>query len=325
MGIQDGKLLTIAIPTYNRAPYLEQSLSHICWQLKKNKSCVEILVSDNNSTDNSSEIVNKYISKGFTIKYIKNRENIGSDKNFLQCFIMANSKYVLILGDDDILLDGSIEKILDILEGGNYGIVHLSSYGFVNNFILERPIRYLKGYIVYNNLKKFIRKVNYFLTFTSVNIINKSLVPPNSDLEEFINTNLIQLGWTFPALLNSQKNVFVREYLIAAKLYNSGGYRLCEVFGVNFNKISYAFISKGVNREFFEIVNKKLLSRFFPANVIRSRMDIIKTKKEDYYKVLYPLYKGYIYFWIFTLPAIVLPRRIAYSLFFMANVVRKLL
>jgi len=323
MNTRPYKLLTIAIPTYNRASYLDKCLSHICGQLRKGEPRVEILISDNNSTDNTPDIADRYISDGFAVNYIRNAENIGSDRNFLQCFGRANGRYVLILGDDDILLDGSVEKILDILEGDEYGIVHLRSYGFAGDFISERPKGYFRGYTVYTNPKKFARRANYFLTFTSVNIVNKVLAGRDPDVGKFVDTNLVQLGWTFSALLNSRKNVFVKEYLIAAQLYNSGGYGLCEVFGVKFNKISNVFVDKGVDREVIEIINKKMLLKFFPANIIRSRMHIINTEEENYFKILYPLYHRYMYFWIFTLPAIVLPSKIAYFLFSFMNFARR--
>jgi glycosyltransferase involved in cell wall biosynthesis len=323
--LQDRKLLTIAIPTFNRASYLDQCLQHICGQLKKDEDRVEILISDNNSTDNTSEIVNKYISQGFVLNYLKNNENIGSDMNFVQCFNLAKGKYILILGDDDVLLENAIGNILEILEKDDYGIVFLNSYSFANDFVKERPKAYFTGYKVYANAAQFIRKIRYiyFIAFISVNVVNKSFVSRDLKPDQFAGTNLVHLGWTLSALFNANKNVFLKEYSVAAKLYNSGGYKLCEVFGVNYNKIFDAFISQGLESKYFKIINKKLLMKFFPAHIIRLRKNMINLKNENYYKVLYPLFRGYANFWIFTLPAIVLPLKIAYSLFSFMNFARR--
>lgn len=318
-------LLTIAIPSFNRAVYLDQCLQHICGQLKKDEDRVEILISDNNSTDNTSEIVNKYISQGFALNYIKNNENIGSDMNFVQCFNLAKGKYILILGDDDILLENALGNILEILEKDDYGIVFLNSYSFANDFVKERPKAYFTGYKVYTNAAQFIRKIRYiyFIAFISVNVVNKSLVSGSLKPEQFAGTNLVHLGWTLSALFNSRKNVFLKKYSVAAKLYNSGGYGLCEVFGVNYNRIFDVFIAQGIDRRNFEIINKKLLRKFFPAHIIRARMNMINPVKEDYYVILYSLFKKYINFWVFTLPAIILPKEFAYFLFSAANAARK--
>ena len=65
------KLLSIAIPTYNRAHYLDLCLSQICKQLPGNEQDIELIVSDNASPDNTEEVVKKYIDRGIDLKYIK--------------------------------------------------------------------------------------------------------------------------------------------------------------------------------------------------------------------------------------------------------------
>lgn len=315
-------LLTLAIPTYNRASYLDSCLAHVCGQVEGVGKAVEILVSDNNSPDDTGEVVGKYILAGAAIRYVKNEENIGPDRNFLQCFRMAAGRYVLIFGDDDILLDGSIKKILDVLEKDDYGIVHLASYGYEEDYRLEMPRARFRGYEVYGDVKKFTGKAHYFLTFTSANVVNKLFVDESIALERFCGTNLVQLGWTLSAMFNAKKNVIVKEYLVAAQLYNSGGYGLCEIFGKNLNKIARTFIDGGADEKCFIIINKKLLSRFFPANIARSRMGVISTG-DDCRKVLYPLFRGYLAFWLFTVPAMALPARAAYFLYSLAMRSRK--
>lgn len=318
----DKPLLTIAIPTYNRSSFLDLCLSQIFKQIGKNEYLVEILISNNSSTDNTDEIVNKYISSGFAISYLNNNVNLGGDRNFIQCFDRSNGKYVLILGDDDILLDGSIRTILGILKNNEFGIVHFNAYNFVNDYISERPKVFPRGIIVYTDPVKFASKVSYFLTFISRNIINKSLIS-HADLNEFMGTSLVQLGWTFSALISSKRNVYIKEYLLAAKLYNSGVYRLSDVFAVNINKIFDALTKKGADLRIFDIINKKLLAFHFPAQIIRTRNNMIKLEKEDYYKTLYPLYHNYPYFWLFTVPAIILPLRVVTLIFSLARVIRR--
>ncbi len=315
-------LLTIAIPTFNRAEYLNRCLSHIWKQMRREETRVEILVSDNCSTDKTTDIIHRYVSGGYPIHYTRNNENIGSDNNCMQCFEMAKGKYVLILGDDDLLLNNAVEKILRILEQDDYGIVHLNSYGFVHDVTSEKPPGNLTGYVVYDNINRFAKMARYLLTFISVNIVNKTLVGL-PEMKRFSGTNLVHLGWIFPALLNSKKNVYVKDYLVAAKLYNSGEYRLCEVFGVNFSKISDLYVREGANPQPFEIIQKEFASTFFPANIIRARKNLLGTLKEDYYGTLYPLYYRYPAFWCLMVPAMVLPISLAYPLFLTFSKIRR--
>ena len=102
---------------------------------------IEIIVSDNDSTDNTAEVVNDAISKGLNIRYIRNETNIGSDANFAQCFNLATGKYVMIMGDDDQFTTSAISSILQQLEHAkeDYGVVFLKAYAFEQSAELELP------------------------------------------------------------------------------------------------------------------------------------------------------------------------------------------
>jgi len=315
-------LFTIAIPTFNRAEWLDLCLSQLAKQAAPLGQQVEILVSNNNSTDNTETIINKYVSSGTSITYIRNAENIGSDRNLLQCFKRSSGKYVLVMGDDDVMLDGVLEKIIYILGKGDYGAVFLNSYGFANDYLAERPKANVQGYRVYTNVDRFISRASYLMSFISVNIVNRKLVDEDL-LEQLVNTNLVQLGWVFSALFKSKENAFVNEYCIAARMFNSGGYRLCEVFGAKFNKIFDIFIKRGIDKKKFRIINNKLLFKFFPAHIVRSRLSLLNLIPEDFYQSLYPLYKTYLYFWIFTVPAIFLPLPVSKFFYSVAKAVRQ--
>ena len=315
-------LLTIAVPTYNRAQDLDLCLSQICKQLPRNGDTVELLVSNNCSTDATDEVVRKYISLGYEITYLVNATNIGPDRNFEQCYRRARGKYVLILGDDDVLLEGAMDKIAALLKDENYGVVFLNSYGFTDDFAREKPVIASSGHTVYIDALQFVKRVAYFFTFTSANIVNRSLVKEPADWGPFFDSNLVQLAWIFSALFNAKKNLYVSERLLAARLYNSGGYGLCRVFGHNFNKVFNLFIQEGTDPRFFRAINRKLLSTHFPAQITRLRNNLIRLQPENYFESLYPLFRGYLYFWLFTVPAIFLPARFTYLLFLLAEKVR---
>src|SRR4051812_41815877 len=114
----DSKLLTIAIPTYNRANYLDINLNQLARNLRQleNAAEVEIIVSDNASTDNTAQVVNKYIEQGIKINYHRNSTNTGFDGNFNQCISKATGKYFWLFGDDDLLFNNSLTKVIRILK-----------------------------------------------------------------------------------------------------------------------------------------------------------------------------------------------------------------
>lgn len=301
------KLLTIAIPTFNRADYLDLCLFQICKQIRGYEKYVDIIVSNNASTDDTEEVVLKYIRKGFNIKYVKNTTNIGMDGNIIQAYRLANSKYVLILGDDDALLDGSLSKILNILNSGEYGVVYMPSYSYTDTFSPDISKYKPLTFDIYEDKKKFIKKVSYFFTFISGNIINKTLVEDNIDIDRFNGTFLAVLIWTFSALFNSKENVYVNIYLTASRAENTGGYKICKVFGENMQKVFNFFKEKGISHEYFDIITRRQLFSFFPYAIMNVRGNKGFFIEESFFKALYPLYKRYINFWLFTVPAIIMP------------------
>lgn len=312
MQTDETPILTIAVPTYNRSSFLDRSLSHIVKQSKTFGSKVELVVSDNCSTDDTEALVVSYIDKGYDIHYVRNAENIGPDANFRQCFELARGKYFLLFSDDDVLLDGSLEKIMVLLEQEEYGVVYISSYFFRSDYVGERPKRNMKGAIVFDDIRRFIRKVDVWFTFISGNIVNKSLVDPRLDLGDFVDTNLQQLSWTFSSLFNSRKNVYYDEYLVAGQAENTGGYRFCEVFGAKMNTVFEIFTHKyGVGREYFDIIIRKILKKHLSKYILSARGGFGSYHEEDFLRVLHPIYKPYLSYWIFVHPAIRWPLPLA--------------
>jgi hypothetical protein len=88
---------TIGIPTYNRANFLGKTLDSACNQTEHD---VEILVSDDASTDLTPEVVRSY---GDRVRYHRNAENIGMWPNFVRLAELASGEYFSWLQDDDLI------------------------------------------------------------------------------------------------------------------------------------------------------------------------------------------------------------------------------
>ena len=109
--------LSIAIPTYNRANFLENLLNTIMPQAEKFKGLVQICISNNDSTDNTREIVAKFKEKypGF-IKYNENKKNLGGDKNVLKVIEMCDGDFVWTFGDDDSIIDNGLKTVINFIK-----------------------------------------------------------------------------------------------------------------------------------------------------------------------------------------------------------------
>lgn len=115
--------LSICIPTFNRAEYLKEALDSILRQVTiENKDLIEIVISDNASTDGTDQLIEYYKDKSLIkIRYKKLKENLGADKNYLHVVELAKGDYCWMLGSDDAIKPGSINRILYEIEN-NYDI-----------------------------------------------------------------------------------------------------------------------------------------------------------------------------------------------------------
>jgi glycosyltransferase involved in cell wall biosynthesis len=93
-------LLSICIPTYNRAPYLRETLECLGAALKGFEDEVEVIVSDNASPDHTQEVLAEFESRIPNFRHSRNSVNIG-EMNFFRVMHLARGKYIWILGDDD--------------------------------------------------------------------------------------------------------------------------------------------------------------------------------------------------------------------------------
>lgn len=112
-------ILSICIPTYNRAEYLDKNLQSIMEQIKDTDE-VEVIVSDDTSTDNTEQIVNKYTATNKVI-YKRNTTNIGADSNIIQVLALGSGNYVKLMNDRTFVSEGGIAILLKTIKENEAG------------------------------------------------------------------------------------------------------------------------------------------------------------------------------------------------------------
>ena len=131
--------IDIYIMTHNRAELISQTLDSLM-----NQSVVinNVTVLDNESVDNTENVVKVYQKKYKQINYIKTSGKYG---NFLQAqelTVQNNSKYIMTLHDDDLLHPEFFEKVL----------MSLNSYNFRPAFVISAFTRFPTANIQNNNI-----------------------------------------------------------------------------------------------------------------------------------------------------------------------------
>ena len=111
-GNESFPLFTVIIPVKNRGNYLYQTL-HTC--MIQNYPNFEVIVSDDASTDNTFEVVNKAMQLDKRIFYYSHPEGIGMRDNFEFALKQVKPGYVIALGGDDGLLPDGITGMYKVL------------------------------------------------------------------------------------------------------------------------------------------------------------------------------------------------------------------
>lgn len=263
-------LLTIAIPTWNRAAYLKMNLDQLAPQLMEVAHPVEILISDNCSTDESPDVVAGFMQRGMALRYIRNVENIGSDGNIAQCFNEAAGRYVLILGDDDLLVDGTLRWLAECLSRQEFGVLCMRPYGYDRDFRKEHPGG-SGGEIVFKDGGKFLAEIASLVTFISACVINKSLLD-KVDGRDFCGGNLVQVHLVIRAALAAKQSLLVNRYLVACKRNNSGGYDFSRVFVDELGRILNQYRSMGLTSSAKRDFETRMLLGYYPFYLFRQRL-----------------------------------------------------
>lgn len=111
MELNKQPLLSICIPTYNRAEILDRTLTTIVNDIDFDNS-VEIVISDNASTDNTQQICQRFSEIYSNISYYRNENNI-NDANFFHVLNKGTGLYVKLSNDTITFKPGALKVIKD--------------------------------------------------------------------------------------------------------------------------------------------------------------------------------------------------------------------
>lgn len=302
-------LLSITIPTHNRASYLKESLRQIQFELRDIPlGLVEVFVSDNASNYETFEVVAAAQRNGLSIKYVRNSENIGSDANIAQCFDGALGKYVMIMGDDDLFADGALASLVNHLQAFEYGLVCLRPYGFDSDFRAELPPS-VGDVREYKNCGEYLARIAHLVTLISSCVINKSLLP-DVRARQYCGECLVQVHLCVMAALRADKNLFVNNYQIAIKRNNSGGYEHSRVFVTNLLGILDGFVGRGLTLIDVKKIERRMLISYLPFYIYKLVLNgkgDLQTARDNFNA---RFKSGWLYV-IWLKPALYLPRPLA--------------
>lgn len=286
-------LLSICIPTYNRARFLCTSLERFRQGITSDMD-IELLISDNCSPDETPEVVNAAIADGLRCTYIRNEFNIGPDGNFLQCFQKAKGKYIWLCGDDDFLLPEKFRALYDTLASGDYGLIEL---GVDNSKFSLSPK-------VFEDSGAFLSEIHVWITFMSSNIFRKEVVD-KIDSSRYANTHLLQVPYFLTSATIGLPNLMYYPQVLecGADSGNNGGYNLFEVFCENLLTIIHEKVEeKKLSKRKFDKIRKSIYCNWMITYVLMFyvNQDKRKFKTKGTAEILMRWYKYQPYFYYYT-------------------------
>lgn len=115
-------MLSICIPTFNRAEHLLNCLNSIGSQSYDEGESIEVLVSDNFSTDDTWERIAKFsfANPDINLKIFRNKENVGAVENCKVLARMSTGDNLFWLTDDDYLLPGALKNLVQRTQIENF-------------------------------------------------------------------------------------------------------------------------------------------------------------------------------------------------------------
>ncbi|MDR1460556.1 MAG: glycosyltransferase family 2 protein [Campylobacteraceae bacterium] len=198
--MESNKLLSIAIPTYNRAIVVKKLLTDLIPKVKPYD--IAIYISDNASPDNTQSVIEEMKAQYRFIYSNRNEMNVGGDRNFEKVLKMSSSQYTWLLGDDDTIDDGGIEKVLEIIKKNTfYDLI------IVNGIINNKTTLHLKTKI-YTNHNELIEDLWPVTTWMSTLILSNGMIS-NANFCKYYDTNFVHSGTVFDYLATKDTiNVF---------------------------------------------------------------------------------------------------------------------
>jgi glycosyltransferase involved in cell wall biosynthesis len=105
--------VSIGLPVYNGEDFLREAIDSLLSQTAQDW---ELIISDNASTDGTETICRAYAARENRIRYVRQKKNIGCDRNFDLVFSLSSGEYFKWAAHDDLHLPNFLARCIEVLE-----------------------------------------------------------------------------------------------------------------------------------------------------------------------------------------------------------------
>jgi len=306
-------LLTIGIPVFNGMEYLGSTLDSVFENLESvDKGEVEILVSDNASTDGTAEVVSAYQERfPGAVVYHRNEENIGYDRNVDVLFRKAKGRFVHILGDDDFYQHPQcLAKILETLRKVPEARLVLLTIDLLDIPTNER----ITGFRVGEDIRLESGDEFFSRTLWGTAAVSSLVVQTEawnqSKVDRFFGTQWIHVGALLLILNGQQLSYIIAEPMVVVRYRNprwvTNGNQL--ELGIKHLATLATMLELGYSRETFQV----FLRERFTTNLdgIRSQKPRRIQDRLRIARQMVVYFGSFPRFWLIHLPALLVPEAV---------------
>ncbi len=233
-------ILSICIPTYNRASVLEQTLNSVVKELDDD---IEVVISDNQSTDNTEEVGRRFAAKYDNIKYYRNEVNV-RDANFSLSLDRGTGLYLKLMKDNLEMTTGSLRYLKE----------HVQQYKDKKPPLFFTNGKFLNGRCndVYecSSFDDFVTHTSYIVTGITFFGCWREQWPLVKDRDKYSKLQLSQDDWVYQLLAAKGEAVLcTKKYFYMFEVGKRSGYNWFNVHVTNYYTIMQPYVDKGLITE----------------------------------------------------------------------------
>lgn len=314
--------LSICIPTYNRSECLKECLSSVLASVAGHEREIEVVVSDNASTDGTGDVIRAFQDTHPWIRYHRNEKNIGGDRNIYAVATMGEGEYIWVFGDDDKMESEAIARVLEQIKSG-YGLVicNYSVWDKSSSFKKKIDGLHIGEDQIFEDPNELLKRFHLHLGYISSVVIKRAMFFKLTHDEYW---TFIDYGFPFMYAVYAgiaQKNcraMYISAPIVCNRSGNSGNYDWCKYSVVGSSLIFEALLDKGYTKHATLHAKHKVFTDFVIPNMfylkLRDDYDPIKV-----FDLMFQYYKKDWLFWVFCVPAWLIP---SFLIRFARNTVR---
>ncbi|WP_413853937.1 glycosyltransferase family 2 protein [Candidatus Ruminimicrobium bovinum] len=310
--MKQNPLLSICIPTYNRSKYLIETINSIIKSDGFNEQDIEIVISDNCSTDDTSEIIKELTDKYKNIHYFKRKQPTDfADRNFIEALSLGTGEFLKLNNDIVGFNNGTLKIILDKIKENLETKTPIFFQTLIHNQIskniskLFRLNESLKEFY-FNDINDFINTISTATTWIANFGCWRQHFEEIKNKDRFLYNQFMQVDWTLSILLTHKKaKVYIKNFYNPFKIKKEGKVDAFNVHGQKFLQIYQYYLNKGlISKKSYENEKRKVLIKvlipmlalnltskkhFFQINGLFDFLKDYKTKLYMYFSILIEL------------------------------------